>query len=66
MYMEVKLKWTYIIEKKYFEILLTTTKEKIKRNYNILYMQNNFVVKSYLKKLLEITSVELKNLVIMD
>lgn len=29
-------------------------------------MQNNFVVKSYLKTLLEITSVELKNLVIMD
>lgn len=66
MYMKVKLNWTYITEKKYFEILLTTTKKKIKRNYNKLYMQNNFVVKSYLKTLLEITSVELKNLVIMD
>ena len=57
MYMEVKLNWTYIIEKKYFEILLKITKNIFFLNYNILYMQNNFVVKLLFEKLLEIHKV---------
>ena len=55
MYMKVKLNRTYIIEKKYFEILLRTTKNIFLKNYNILYMQNNFVVKILFEKLLEIS-----------
>ena len=35
--MEVKLKWTYIIEKKYFEILLRTTKNIFKIETIIYY-----------------------------
>ena len=57
MYMEVKLNWTYIIEKKYFEILLKITKNIFFLNYNILYRQNNFVVKLLYEKLLEIHKV---------
>ena len=56
--MEVKLNWTNKLEKKYFGILLKTTKIFFKKiNYNILYMQNNFVVKMLFEILLEIHKV---------
>ena len=58
MYMEVKLNRTYVIEKKYFEIFLKTTKTfKKKRNNKILYKKNNFTVKCFFEKLLEIHKV---------
>ena len=57
MYMEVKLNWTYIIEKKYFEIFLKPQNYFLKRNYNILYMKNSFVVKIIFEKLFEIHKV---------
>ena len=57
--MGVILNQAYIIENKYFEILLKITKPIFtKGNYNILYMQNNFVVKNLYEKLLEIHKVE--------
>ena len=56
--MKVKLNLTYIIEKKYCKILLKTPKNIfLERNNNILYMQNNFVVKSYLKNCLKYTKL---------
>ena len=59
MYMELKLNWTYIVEDKNCEILLKTTKKHffLKRSYNILYMQNSFIVKILFEFFFEIHKV---------